>query len=220
MLAYGSLITPDLASVVALLGSTYVFWRWIRDPSWAWSFALGGTIALAILIKSVWLMLPFVFLAIWGAASIKELRFNSNEPERKYATPRLACLSGGRLVLAFVLALLITNSFYGFQGSLVPLGDFRFVSQKLAGIDGSAIAIPDCPDCEPKTVASAEKGNRFEHGALSGIPVPLPANYLQGIDIQIRDFERGSYDPNWQSYLLGEWKQGGWWYYYVLGLIW
>jgi hypothetical protein len=45
------------------------------------------------------------------------------------------------------------------------------------------------------------------------IPVPLPAQYLLGIDRQKLDFELKLW-----SYLGGQWKQGGWWYYYLYAL--
>ena len=34
------------------------------------------------------------------------------------------------------------------------------------------------------------------------------------MDLQKRDFERG-----YPSYLMGEWKHGGWWYYYLVGFL-
>jgi hypothetical protein len=40
--------------------------------------------------------------------------------------------------------------------------------------------------------------------------VPLPENYVQGIDTQRLDFERGM-----KSYLGGEWRDHGWWYYHI-----
>ena len=38
-------------------------------------------------------------------------------------------------------------------------------------------------------------------------------NYLLGIDLQKREFE----NKMW-SYLNGEWRLGGWWYYYIYAL--
>ncbi len=38
----------------------------------------------------------------------------------------------------------------------------------------------------------------------------MPKDYLSGIDLQKLDFEEGK-----QSYLCGQWKHGGWWYYYL-----
>lgn len=43
------------------------------------------------------------------------------------------------------------------------------------------------------------------------MPVPLPKNYLLGIDIQRDDFEKGQTD----SYLRGKFQKNGWWYYYL-----
>jgi hypothetical protein len=46
------------------------------------------------------------------------------------------------------------------------------------------------------------------------LPVPLPEDYVQGIDIQKRDFEYKIW-----SYLRGQWREGGWWYYYAYALL-
>ena len=43
--------------------------------------------------------------------------------------------------------------------------------------------------------------------------MPLPADYVCGIDLQRIDFEEGA-----DGYLRGEWRRGGWWYYYLYGL--
>jgi hypothetical protein len=52
-------------------------------------------------------------------------------------------------------------------------------------------------------------------GHLSGTtPVLLPADYVVGMDQQMHDLEGPKL-----SYLRGEWKRGGWWYYYVYGLL-
>ncbi len=57
-------------------------------------------------------------------------------------------------------------------------------------------------------------GNRFAGTWLAAVPVPLPQDYLLGIDTQRVDFERKP-----RSYLRGEWREeGGWWYYYLYAL--
>ena len=43
--------------------------------------------------------------------------------------------------------------------------------------------------------------------------MPFPRDYIQGLDRQCTDFEEG-----WRSYLCGQWKKGGWWYYHLFGL--
>ncbi len=66
VLGYGSVITPDLPSAVALIGCSYVFWRWQLEGGWSWAITLGSSMALAMLTKSVWLLLPGLFMAIWA----------------------------------------------------------------------------------------------------------------------------------------------------------
>jgi hypothetical protein len=58
-----------------------------------------------------------------------------------------------------------------------------------------------------------EGANRFAGTWLGKLPVPLPANMVQGIDTQRCDFERRA-----PSYLRGEWADHGWWYYYLYAL--
>src|SRR5690606_18779221 len=76
------------------------------------------------------------------------------------------------------------------------LGDYRFQSHIMTGYDGDAKSFPP--------------GNRFADTWLAKAPVPFPKNYVQGIDTQKVDFERGM-----RSYLGGEWSDRGWWYFYL-----
>jgi hypothetical protein len=55
--------------------------------------------------------------------------------------------------------------------------------------------------------------NRFAGTWLGKLPVPLPTEYVTGIDVQRREFEI----EKW-GYLRGQWRRRGWWYYYVYGL--
>ncbi len=219
VLAYGSVITPDLGSAVAAIGSSYVFWRWMKTPNWSWSLTLMTAVACAMLTKSVWLMLPAMFLVIWVGRTL--ITRQSQDSKGEVATgliERIRRSMGGqfaKLILVAVVALLLTNGLYGFIGSMKPLGDYTFVSSLFSGVETVRDPEVDCVGC-----IGSVSGNRFAGSMLAGLPIPLPANYLQGIDIQIRDFERGRHDVNWQSYLLGQWKQGGWWYYYIVGLFW
>ncbi|QDT07417.1 hypothetical protein K227x_58440 [Rubripirellula lacrimiformis] len=215
VLGYGSVITPDLPSVVAFAGSCYVFWRWKREGGWTWTLTLGSAMAIAMLTKSIWLILPGVFALLWTTALLFQRKSTSGasvEPADGWKA------SIGQLAMATGLAVLLTNGFYGFAGSFRSLGSFAFVSTTFSGLEVRVDKNPDCVDCDPRII-TPPKGNRFAQSALGRLPVPLPSNYLQGIDIQTRDFERGRYDPSWKSYLLGEWKQGGWWYYYIVGLF-
>lgn len=87
-----------------------------------------------------------------------------------------------RLLWMTLAALLTINLAMGFAGSFTPLGDFEFASGFAKSIQGLLPA---------------------------WLPVPLPADYLIGFDLQKQDTEMGELG----SYLLGEWSLVGWWYY-------
>ncbi|MBW3538641.1 MAG: glycosyltransferase family 39 protein [Planctomycetes bacterium] len=102
-----------------------------------------------------------------------------------------------QLAATLGVALYVLNLGYGFEGSFKRLGEYEFVSPSLAGTIGEG----------------RHSGNRFRGTWLSGVPLPFPENYVRGIDTQRKYFER-----KLPSYLRGEWKLGGWWYYYLYGL--
>src|SRR5262249_23190508 len=95
-----------------------------------------------------------------------------------------------------MIALNVLNLGYGFEDSCRKLDSFQFISRTLGGRDAHEIP-----------------GNQFRGTWLGSMPVPVPANFLLGIDQQRYDFEKGKW-----SYLNGEQKMGGWWYYYLYAL--
>lgn len=103
----------------------------------------------------------------------------------------------GQLLLVLVLGLWVLNLGYGYEGTLEPLGNYDFVSDWLRGPAGEY----------PRS------RNRFTGSWLGELPVPLPRHYVLGVDEQKHDFEKKIW-----SYLCGEWRLGGWWYYYLYGL--
>jgi hypothetical protein len=105
-----------------------------------------------------------------------------------------------QITLILLVALYVINLGYAFEGTGQRLGEYRFTSRTLGGHDGKA----------PTLLVG---GNRFADHRLGKLPIPLPKQYVRGIDLQKSDFER----MQW-SYLRGRWQQGGWWYYYLYGL--
>jgi hypothetical protein len=105
---------------------------------------------------------------------------------------------GIQLAAALLTALYMINCAYSFQGTFRPLKDAVFVSQVMTGH------------------ADAKKsGNRFATGLIGSLPIPVPYDFLTGLDTQNADFEHYGR----KSYLRGVWKDGGWWYYYIYGLL-
>jgi hypothetical protein len=187
ILAHAQLITPDAAAAALGAWACLAFWGWLQAPSWPRAAYLGLALGLALLTKFTLLVLGPLWLALWGARALR--------------APRSLVREGPQLGCAFLLALSVLNLGYGFEKSFVRLGDFQFVSQDLAGHRTDPWGKP-------------QFGNRFAGTWVTGVPVPLPANYLMGIDVQRRELEHG-----YNSYLRGEWRKQGWWYYYLYGLL-
>ncbi len=103
----------------------------------------------------------------------------------------------GKLVLILLTGLYVLNAGYGFTGTFQRLDRYTFHSTALSG----------------RTSRGQVTGNRFAGTLLGAIPVPLPSDYVRGIDLQKSDFERKMW-----SYLRGEYRLGGWWYYYLYAL--
>ena len=93
--------------------------------------------------------------------------------------------------------MIVLHAGYAFQNALVPLGSFRFTSRLMAGSD-----VPTKSALRVAATASAGHG--------WAIPSPIPADYLVGIDLQVRDFELQ--DP---SYMRGVWRSPGWWWFFL-----
>ena len=102
-----------------------------------------------------------------------------------------------QLAAVLAIAVLVLNIGYGFDGAFEKLRKPIFVSRPFAG--GAALA------------EGGVGGNRFAGTWVGELPIPFPRNYLRGMDLQKYDFERGL-----PSYLCGEWKDRGWWYYYLV----
>ncbi|MGL4553747.1 MAG: ArnT family glycosyltransferase [Gemmataceae bacterium] len=140
---------------------------------------------LAGLLLGVALLCKGTLLVLLGvwAALWLAWRFSSRPDARPRLAHALAVVGIGFLVL---------NLGYAFDQTGRRLGDFRFDSRILADQPG---------------------GNRFRDSPLGPIPLPVPADYVRGIDLQRVDFEAKFY-----SYLAGEWRTVGWWHYYLVGL--
>ena len=93
------------------------------------------------------------------------------------------------LVAQGSLAIYIVNSAYCFAGSMSRLSEYHFVSDSFMRWVGTGPIASFCANW----------------------PIPLPKDYLIGIDLQQRDFDNYSRD----SYLNGVWSRQGWWYYYL-----
>jgi hypothetical protein len=191
VLGHASLITPDAHAAAIGLAAGYTFWCWLREPCWDRAILAGLVLGLAELTKFTLLVFYPLWLVIWVVYRL---------PERRQMYALRSCREIGQLSAIMLLSVFIINVGYGFEGSFQRIGDYWFQSRAMTGTDSLASA-------------PVGNGNRFTGTWLAALPMPLPKNYLQGIDAQKLDFERG-----FDSYLCGEWKMDGWWYYYLYAL--
>jgi hypothetical protein len=94
----------------------------------------------------------------------------------------------GQLLLAAAAALLVVNAGLLFQGSFGRLGDLPLESGP---------------------------GLFLQSIAPGWLAVPLPRDYVLGLDQQAADVERGEF----LNYLRGEWSEKGWRSYYLYALL-
>jgi 4-amino-4-deoxy-L-arabinose transferase-like glycosyltransferase len=240
ILAHSRLVTSDLGSTALGVTATYVFWRYLREPSWRWAAAAGAMLGLAQLTKFSMLLLYAVWPFLWLVRLVLV-----TPKDRRFAVIPRAVTQGLAIV---VLSFLTIDAGYFFEGVGIPLGKFEFGSRTLTR------------PVEPGTNRPYSKNqllaatwqfrvNRFRDSLLGQVPCPLPEHYMLGFDEQkietetvplrflnavsshdkaIRDRtvaqerqvmesqseKKGAYPV----YLNGEIRRTGWWYYYLLAL--
>lgn len=138
---------------------------------------------------------------------------------RNHVSERLGRMwlrEGGMLALRMVIGLYVLNLGYGFERALRPLGEFRFVSEMFTGTEsGVRDQKSEGQASLQSAIQNPKSPNRFAGTWFANVPSPFPKDYLAGIDLQQRDFEH--YGRS--SYLRGEWRDHGWWHYYLYALM-
>jgi WD40 repeat protein len=183
ILAHGHLITPDVGATAFGIAAFYLLWHWLREPNWTRAWLAGIVFGLAQASKGSWIILFGLWPALW-------LLWRGPALIRGGLWRR----EGLQLLAMLLVGVWSINTWYGFEGSFQRLGDYQFLSRSLGG----------------SQLEEGQLGNKFAGTWMANLPVPLPRNYVQGIDRQKHHFER----PDW-SYLAGEWRNKGWWHYYV-----
>jgi hypothetical protein len=196
ILAWGATICPDAVAAALGLAAVYAFRHWARCPTGANAAFAGVAMGLLPLTKLTWITAFAVWPLMWCLWRVFPAERPANDRPKTQQPPLK------QLCLLLLCALLTINVGYGFDGTFRRLGDFQFNCKMLGGNDVETI--------DGTCVVS---GNRFHSSVLGVLPVPLPTEFVQGVDTQKRDFERGL-----PSYLAGQWADRGWRYYYLYAL--
>ncbi|MGC8641239.1 MAG: ArnT family glycosyltransferase [Isosphaeraceae bacterium] len=198
VLAFAGVVTSDVPAAVAGLAATYVFWRYLRSGSWQLGLWSGVLLGVALLTKFTMLVL----YAAWPLIALLHFlgrRSGGSRVEGGNRSTTGASDTAASAWAILILSLCVINLGYFCRDTCHRLGDFPFVSNALAG--------------PPSVSEPAPWGNRFRGTWMGSLIVPVPADYLLGIDVQKKDFEVGM-----PAYLAGEWRDRGWWYYYIYAL--
>ncbi len=191
ILAHGQMITPDAGTTALGVAAGYTFWHWLKQPTWKRTLVAGLVLGLAELTKMLWVVLFGLWPLLWLV-----WRWS----ERDNMSWLLWRQQAARLFFMLVLAVYVINLGYGFEGSFRKLGDYPVLRDVLWA---------------PSHLAHEASGD-LNPGVgtwLNEIPVPFPENYLRGLGIHKQYWSHPQ-----ESYLRGEWRRGGWWYYYLYGL--
>ena len=206
ILAHGALITPDAGAAAVGVAACYVFRKWLIRPTLGRAAGAGVLLGLTLLTKFTWLFLVGLW-PVFGLLlrSIRRLHVrDASSPSANILADRKTCRlrdEARHLLLLLLLAWWVLNNGYLFEDSFERLGDFRFSSEALSGRAAG------------ETVRS-HGGNRFRGTWLEDFRVPVPRNFLLGIDHIKFEYELG-----YSSYLRGVTKHGGWWYYYLYAML-
>jgi 4-amino-4-deoxy-L-arabinose transferase-like glycosyltransferase len=192
ILASGAMLTPDMPLTVAAFGATYLFWTYLRRPTLEAAVLCGFALGIVQLTKFTALVLYVAWPVLWLGHTVVAA-FAGRRPSRGSLFAAL-----GHGFLLFAISIGVINAGYAFDGSFSQLKDYQFTSRHLRS------------DSE----ANDSYGNRFENTLPGEVPVPLPIDYVQGIDLQRLDFEKPQ-----KSYLAGEIRDRGWWYYYLYAFM-
>ncbi|MDR3637794.1 MAG: hypothetical protein P4L84_28570 [Isosphaeraceae bacterium] len=189
VLGNAAMITADATGAAMGVLAHYLLWCWLRAPSWRGAFLAGLALGLVELSKTTWIILFALWPLLWAVCRFPEWRTLAAGGERRQA---------GQLLLILLIGLYVLNAGYGFTGTFRRLDRFAFHCRALAG--------PMSP--------GQYTGNRFAGTWAGAVWVPLPADYVLGIDLQKWDYERKMW-----SFLRGEYRVGGWWYYYLYAFV-
>ncbi|MBX6314356.1 MAG: glycosyltransferase family 39 protein [Isosphaeraceae bacterium] len=193
LLAHGALVTMELPLVACTAGMFLLFWRFLRTGNRRcfWGTAILGGLAWSCKFTTV-LIPPILGLAWWIAGQRRAASLPSPKGEGAGLPPPSGLantLRVGRGMLAFLLVMVLSNwVLTGF--ALMPLSQRAGAHPSLDGRFGPLLG---------RLVARA-------------VETPLPQDWV-GFATQVHHQRSGG-----PSYLWGEQRMTGWWYYYFVAL--
>lgn len=191
-LAWSATLCADAPAASMGILCCWQFRNWLKQPTLQSAVLLGLAAGFCAITKTTLLILFPVFVVLVILHS----------PCRRMA-------SAGHGIVAMVTGLLIVNCGYGFSGSCSRLDSLEFRSRVFCRVFGKP---------QPSTLieqpASEVQQDRGRGGFCPPfVRLPLPRDFLLGMDEQQLDFEQQH-----RCYLWGKHRDHGVWYWYVAAL--
>jgi len=191
VLGYGQFIIPDIAAGAVAAAAVYTFCGWLRARCAVNALLVGVVLGFAQSTKYLLLALYPLLALLW---------ITSYWPNRIDSTRKVFAREAPQFFMLVLASVVVVNLVYGFSGTGRKLGTYTFVSSFLRG-------------SSERSPALVTGGNRFRGGLLGDVPLPLPEDYVMGIDTQLHDAEQGAV-----CYLRGQWRTDSPWYYHLYAL--
>ena len=189
ILAHGSLVTSDMLSAVTLLLAARSFWSFLLKPVPLTAVLAGLSLGLAQATKFTLLILyPSWSILVIGRALQLHGTAMAEGREQRMSLTRFVVLSLAMLVISVV----VLDGLYLFQDLGFHLAQWQ---------DGRSSLARDIH----------RLGKLPATAWLLQVPLPIPLEFLRGLDVQVADTERLQ-----SAYLLGKNRLGGWWYWYAV----
>jgi hypothetical protein len=185
ILAYGPALVPDVCALSVFVIASFGFWNYIRNPCIRSCILAGFGLGFLLATKLTWItgILSFPSVVLLHEVFSKRMGFNWVMHRSR------------DMLFSILIALATLNSLYLFEGSFTDINRYDFCSELFGGVGSNSVVL----------------GNRFRGSWMGNIIVPLPKNYVLGIDYLRHEVEQRQW-----SFLLGEWKLGSWPHYYLM----
>ena len=169
ILAHARLVTSDLGSTALGVAATYVFWRYLHQPSWRWAAAAGVMLGLAQLTKFSMLLLYAVWPFLWL------VRLVLVTPRAEWPSRHPPALGHGFVIVRPEHRDDRRRLFLRGRGNSAGQVRVRLEVADAAGDAGDETRRTARTCCSKRPGSSASIG--FAEPGWSGIPCPLPEHY-------------------------------------------
>ena len=153
LLAHGHLVTTDVPAAFFMVLTSWVFWRWLRDPSVLWALAVAASLGFGLGARLTMVLQVIVFAVLWAAQA------GRGHIKRPGLKPALLLVLAAAAVAPFIVW-----GLYGFRYAPWPGAS---VAQPIGAHLGAAGRLVGCFEAHRLLPEAYLEGARFilEHNA-------------------------------------------------------